>query len=89
MVHAELSAGGEGSARFELTQAHRDNHSAYIKHWIEASRRDPMAIFIAIRDAEKVAGYMLGLERELRAEREQAATREWVAEYEREPMAGR
>lgn len=47
-----------------MTQAHIDNHAAYLKHWLKAVEDDPMAIFSAAKDAEHMAQYMLGLEKQ-------------------------
>jgi antirestriction protein ArdC len=63
-----------------MSQAHIDNHAAYLKHWVRAVAADPMAIFSAAKDAEAMATYMLGLERQRTALGEH---REWVDDYER------
>ncbi len=63
---------------------HMQNHAAYLSSWIKAVRSDPLAIFSAARDAEKVSEYLMTLA----LEREQMAQhREWVAEYESAPLA--
>lgn len=62
------------------SQAHIDNHAAYLKHWVRAVAADPMAIFSAAKDAEAMAGYMLGLERQRTALGEHD---QWIGEYER------
>lgn len=48
--------------------------------WIKALHNDTMAVFSAAIDAEKMAEYVLGLERQASAIKGQA---EWVAEYDR------
>ncbi|CAH0229556.1 DNA primase TraC [Massilia sp. Bi118] len=63
-----------------MSQAHIDNHAAYLNYWVKAVAADPMAIFSAAKDAELMAGYMLGLERQRTAMDEH---KEWVEEYER------
>lgn len=63
-----------------MSQAHIDNHAAYLKSWVKAVAADPMAIFSAEKDAKAMAGYMLGLERQRAA---MAPHKEWVDEYER------
>jgi antirestriction protein ArdC len=68
----------------EMSEAQREkhlaNHAAYLQSWIKAVSSDPMAIFTAAKDAERMAEYILGIERQHLAMREHA---EWVAEYER------
>lgn len=63
-----------------MSQAHIDNHAAYLKHWVRVVAADPMAIFSAAKDAEAMATYMLGLERQRNALGEH---KEWIDEYER------
>ncbi len=63
-----------------MSQAHIDNHAAYLRSWIKAVAADPMAIFSAAKDAELMAAYMLGLEKQRSAMGEH---KEWVEEYER------
>lgn len=63
-----------------MTQAHIDNHAAYLRHWLKAVEADPMAIFSAAKDAEHMAQYMLGLEKQMIA-REQH--NEWLRDYDR------
>lgn len=65
-------------------RSHMENHAAYLSSWIKAVRSDPLAIFSAARDAEKVSEYLLTLA----LEREQMSHhREWVDEYESAPLA--
>ena len=48
----------------ESMKAHVENHSAYLRSWIKAIERDPMAVFSAAKDAEaKVAGLRKNSER--------------------------
>lgn len=47
---------------------------------MKAIRSDPMAIFSAAKDADRICEYMLGLAMKREA---MAPHREWVAEYER------
>lgn len=62
-----------------MSQAHIDNHAAYLKSWIKVVAADPMAIFSAAKDAELMAGYMLGLEKQRDA---MAEHQEWVQEFD-------
>lgn len=39
-------------------------HVAYVKSWIKALQDDPLEIFRAAADAEKIQGYVLGLEQQ-------------------------
>lgn len=61
---------------------HVANHAAYLRSWVAGVRKDPLAIFAAARDAERMADYLLGLERQLVS---MAEHKEWVEEYERAP----
>lgn len=58
----------------ELT-AELDNHKAYIQNWIAILEKDPNELFAAIKDANKIADYLLErgqlLELTLVAEEEQ------------------
>lgn len=63
-----------------INQAHIDNHAAYLKSWLRVVAADPMAIFSAAKDAEAMAGYMLGLERQRTA---MDPHKGWVEEYDR------
>lgn len=38
---------------------HLENHSAYIKAWISILENNPNELFTAIKDAEKISGYLL------------------------------
>lgn len=63
-----------------ISQAHIANHAAYLNSWINAIKRNPLALFSAAKDAEKMADYMLGLEKQAAAVAEHA---EWIADYDR------
>ncbi len=60
--------------------AHLQAHASYLRGWIKAIESDPMAIFTAAKQADRIADYMAGLQREWSAARSNA---EWVAEYDR------
>jgi antirestriction protein ArdC len=62
-----------------MTQAHIENHAAYLRHWVKAVAVDPIAIFSAAKDAELRVGYMLGLERQMIA---MQAHNEWIRDYD-------
>lgn len=62
-----------------MGQAHIDNHAAYLKHWVSVVGADPMAIFSAAKDAELMAEYMLGLEKQMTA---MDVHKEWIEEYD-------
>lgn len=64
----------------ESMKAHVENHSAYLRSWIKAIERDPMAVFSAAKDAEAMAEYVLEQERLFTA---LEPHKEWIAEYER------
>lgn len=63
-----------------MSQAHIDNHAAYLKSWVRAIESDPMAIFSAAKDADFMAQYMLGVEKQMVS---LDAHEEWVADYDR------
>lgn len=62
-----------------MGQAHIDNHAAYLQHWIKVVAADPMAIFSAAKDAELMADYMLGLEKQMSA---LDTHKEWIQDYD-------
>ena len=64
----------------ELAAAHLEDHAKYLRGWIKAIERDPMAIFTAAKNAEKISEYVLGLERQMTA---LDPHKEWIEEYER------
>ncbi len=64
----------------EHVARHTEHHAAYLRSWIKAIQNDPMAIFSAAKDADRIAEYLLGLERERSA---MAPHREWVEDYQR------
>jgi phage/plasmid primase-like uncharacterized protein len=50
----------------ELGIGHDSNqHAAYVGSWIKALKEDPLEIFRAAADAEKIQAYVLGLEQQL------------------------
>lgn len=81
-IGAAILASETGVARSaELAAAHLEDHAKYLRGWIKAIERDPMAIFTAAKNAEKISEYVLGLERQMTA---MADHREWVAGYDRQ-----
>jgi len=79
LVYAELAVGDE-SMRLKQTPEHLESHAAYLRHWVSALSRDPMAIFSAAKDAEKMADYLLALERDHASSK---GNEEWLADYDR------
>jgi antirestriction protein ArdC len=67
-------------------KAHIANHAAYLQSWVKAVKKDPMAIFSAAKDADLIAEYVLGIERQHSA---LAPHKEWIEEYEATPMLAR
>lgn len=59
---------------------HIQSHGSYLRSWIKAIENDPMAIFTAAKNADRICEYMLGLERQHIAV---AQHKEWLAEYDR------
>lgn len=43
-------------------------HQSYLKSWVEIVKEDPNAIFEAVKDAERIKEYLLGLEKEYKKE---------------------
>ena len=68
----------------EAAKRHVANHAAYLKSWIEALKKDPLAIFAAAKDADLMATYLLDLECDWSAMK---VHKEWVKEFEGHGMA--
>jgi antirestriction protein ArdC len=64
---------------------HIGRHASYLNSWVKVIGNDPMAIFSAAKDADRMASYMLGLAQENVA---MADHKEWVAEYDGALVAG-
>lgn len=84
-IGAAILSSETGVARSsELAAAHLKDHAKYLRGWIKAIEKDPMAIFTAAKNAEKISEYVLGLERQMTA---LAPHKEWIEEYEAAPLA--
>ena len=70
----------------EHAKAHLEGHASYLRSWIKAIEKDPMAIFTAAKNADKISEYVLGMERQMTA---MAPHKEWVAEYDAATIARR
>ena len=55
-------------------------HAAYVGSWIKALQDDPLEIFRAASDAEKIHGYLQALEQQQIQEQSQAQGQEWNPE---------
>ena len=64
----------------EAVRFHNEQHASYLQSWVRAIKKNPLAIFSAAKDAEVMASYVLGLEKQMTA---MAPHKEWVQEYER------
>ena len=85
---AEISSAilaGETGVPMSEDQAHIQSHASYLNSWIKAIHNDPMAIFTAAKNADRICQYMLGLERKMAADLKPMSPdhAEWVADYER------
>lgn len=60
---------------------HIANHAAYLNSWIKSIQKDPMVIFSAAKDAQKMADYLLELEKQYRLSN-RPDIKEWVREYD-------
>ncbi|MBK6650350.1 MAG: DUF1738 domain-containing protein [Betaproteobacteria bacterium] len=69
----------------EMAATHIAKHASYLASWIKVLEKDPMALFSAARDADKMATYLVDLGREHTA---MATHKEWVAEYDATQEAG-
>ena len=58
------------------TQAHFDNHAAYVDHWVKAIKEDPNALFRAVNQAQKASEEILKYERVREREQAQAQTQD-------------
>lgn len=79
---AEISSAilaGETGVPMSRDAKHIQSHAGYLRGWIKAIETDPMAIFTAAKNADRICEYMLGLERRLAAA---ASHSEWVADYD-------
>ncbi len=84
-IGAAILSSETGVARSqELAAVHLEDHAKYLRGWIKAIEKDPMAIFTAAKNAEKISEYVLGLERQMTA---LAPHKEWIEEYERADTA--
>ncbi|MGC4077726.1 MAG: zincin-like metallopeptidase domain-containing protein [Rubrivivax sp.] len=83
LAHSTGLARGQGASDGGASDPydhHREQHAAYLRSWVKAIKNDPIAIFSAAKDADRICEYMLGLAMKREA---MAPHREWVAEYER------
>lgn len=62
-------------------------HVAYVKSWIKALQDDPLEIFRAAADAEKIQGFVLGLEQQRTQEQPVTLEREQRVKEHNEVMA--
>lgn len=61
----------------ELAIGHNpDQHAAYVKSWIKVLREEPMEIFRAAADAEKIHGYVMAFEKKQAQEQEKQQSQE-------------
>lgn len=80
-IGAAILSSETGVARSpELAAAHLEDHAKYLRGWIKAIEKDPVAIFTAAKNAEKISEYVLGLERQMAS---LTPHKGWIAEYER------
>ena len=64
---------------------HIGRHASYLNSWLKAIGNDPMAIFSAAKDADRMASYMLALAQDHVA---MAKHKEWIAAYDGALAAG-
>ena len=89
LAHETGLARGQGASdgRKEDPYAHhREQHAAYLRSWVKVIKNDPMAIFSAAKDADRISEYMMGLAMKREA---MAPHREWIEEYDMAQVAGR
>lgn len=65
-----------------------EQHAAYVGSWIKALQDDPLEIFRATSDAEKMSNYVLAFEQKLVQEQDQAQTQKLEAAPEKTQEAG-
>lgn len=65
-----------------------EQHAAYVGSWIKALQEDPLEIFRATSDAEKMSNYVLAFEQKLVQEQDQAQTQKLEAAPEQTQEAG-
>jgi antirestriction protein ArdC len=80
---AEISSAilaGETGVPMSRDPSHIQSHAGYLRSWIKAIENDPMAIFTAAKNADRICEYLLGLERQMASVERH---KEWIAEYDR------
>lgn len=85
---AEISSAimaGETGVPMSQEPAHLQIYASYLRSWINAIENDPMAIFTAAKNADRICEYMFGLEREmaLAVKGEPTSQALWTADYAR------
>lgn len=65
-----------------------EQHAAYVGSWIKALQEDPLEIFRATSDAEKMSNYVLAFEQKLVQEQDQAQTQKLEVAPEQTQEAG-
>ncbi len=55
-------------ADLAITPGVRDDHASYIASWLKVLEDDKRAVFATASHAQKVAGYLSGLQKPLEAE---------------------
>ena len=60
---------GETSVPMSQDPAHLQSHASYLRGWVKAIENDPMAIFMAAKNADRICEYMLGLELQAKKEK--------------------
>ena len=61
---------------------HIKQHASYLNSWVKAISNDPMAIFSAAKDADRMASYLMDLSQQQVA---MAEHKDWVAAYDAAP----
>lgn len=61
---------------------HIKQHASYLNSWVKAISNDPIAIFSAAKDADRMASYLMDLSQQQVAMAEHT---DWVAEYDAAP----
>ena len=83
---AEISSAilaGETGVPMSQDTIHIQSHAGYLRGWVKAINNDPLAIFTAAKNADRICEYMLGLERQmaLAAKKGLLGHSAWSADY--------
>ena len=84
--HTAYELGRADSSGAGAFSHQRGQHTAYLRNWVKAINKDPMAVFPAAKGADLTCEYMLGL---VNKREPLADHHEWADEYDKVSIAKR